>query len=308
MPVRRRGDVWWVDVQIGGQRIRRSAGPGATREEAKKLEAQIRAKHRRVQRGAHTLDDALARWLDGEARSLKSRKQLLYHVAVLRPFCAGKLLADAPDVAESFAKKYRDKVTNATINRKLAILRRICRLAYRVWHWLPEPIDQRIIMLQENNKRGTFLRAAQVEELAGACADPVAADMIRLAAFTGLRRSELFRAEYRDGLLYLAETKSGKPRAIPVPERVRAIAARLPLPITPTHLRKHFEAARKAAGLAVRFHDLRHTFASLLIQAGGSLSTVQELMGHSTIAITKDLYGHLETDHLAKTVRLLDKL
>jgi len=32
------------------------------------------------------------------------------------------------------------------------------------------------------------------------------------------------------------------------------------------------------------------------------------LMGHSTIAITKDLYGHLETDHLAKTVRLLDKL
>lgn len=58
----------------------------------------------------------------------------------------------------------------------------------------------------------------------------------------------------------------------------------------------------------VRFHDLRHTYASLLIQAGASLSLVQRLMGHSTIAITNDLYGHLTTEHLEAAVRLLDKL
>ena len=70
-----------------------------------------------------------------------------------------------------------------------------------------------------------------------------------------------------------------------------------------------FREATIAAGLVgVRFHDLRHTYASLLIQAGASLSTVQELLGHSSIAITKDLYGHLERDHLNRAVALLDKM
>lgn len=57
----------------------------------------------------------------------------------------------------------------------------------------------------------------------------------------------------------------------------------------------------------VTFHDLRHTYASLLLQRGARLSNVQELLGHSTIAITKDLYGHLEASHLEETVRLLEK-
>jgi integrase len=43
----------------------------------------------------------------------------------------------------------------------------------------------------------------------------------------------------------------------------------------------------------VRVHDLRHTFASLLIQNGESLAYVKDQLGHSSIAITVDLYGHL---------------
>jgi integrase len=42
-----------------------------------------------------------------------------------------------------------------------------------------------------------------------------------------------------------------------------------------------------------RFHDLRHTFGSLLIQDGASLAYVKEQMGHSTIQVTADVYGHL---------------
>ncbi len=42
-----------------------------------------------------------------------------------------------------------------------------------------------------------------------------------------------------------------------------------------------------------RFHDLRHTFGSLLIQDGASLAYVKEQMGHSSIQITVDTYGHL---------------
>ena len=59
-------------------------------------------------------------------------------------------------------------------------------------------------------------------------------------------------------------------------------------------VRKVFHALLKAAGVRqVRFHDLRHTFASLLLQQGESPVYVKEQMGHSSIQVTVDLYGHL---------------
>lgn len=65
--------------------------------------------------------------------------------------------------------------------------------------------------------------------------------------------------------------------------------------LDPSNLRDRvFYPLLKAAGLRkVRFHDLRHTFASLLLQQGESPVYVKEQMGHSSIAVTVDLYGHL---------------
>ena len=56
----------------------------------------------------------------------------------------------------------------------------------------------------------------------------------------------------------------------------------------------HFLPCLELAGLRrFRFHDLRHTFGSLLIQDGASLANVKDQMGHSSIQITVDTYGHL---------------
>ncbi|MGB9106780.1 MAG: tyrosine-type recombinase/integrase, partial [Terriglobales bacterium] len=56
----------------------------------------------------------------------------------------------------------------------------------------------------------------------------------------------------------------------------------------------HMAAALQAAGLRhFRFHDLRHTFGSLLIQDGASLAYVKDQMGHASIQVTADVYGHL---------------
>ncbi len=64
----------------------------------------------------------------------------------------------------------------------------------------------------------------------------------------------------------------------------------------------------KAAGLRqVRFHDLRHTFASLLLQQGESPVYVKEQMGHSSIQITVDLYGHLIPGGNKQAVDRLDE-
>ena len=64
-------------------------------------------------------------------------------------------------------------------------------------------------------------------------------------------------------------------------------------------LRNGFYACLDAAGLRrVRFHDLRHTFASLLIQQGANVKYVQQQLGHSSVSITLDVYSHLfEGDH-----------
>lgn len=69
-----------------------------------------------------------------------------------------------------------------------------------------------------------------------------------------------------------------------------------------------FYAVLKVSGLRkIRFHDLRHTFASLALQQGESPVYVKEQMGHSSIAITVDLYGHLIPGGNRQAVDRLDE-
>jgi len=74
-------------------------------------------------------------------------------------------------------------------------------------------------------------------------------------------------------------------------------------------VRKAFHQLLKTAGVRrVRFHDLRHTFASLLLQQGESPVYVKEQMGHSSINITVDLYGHLIPGGNIQAVDRLDQI
>lgn len=312
MPIRKRGAAWYVDVHLGGQRVVRSAGRGATRGEARELEAKIRRDLHAIRVGrapSHTIEQALARWLKGDARALRSYRKFLSHANALRPYIFRQPLTRAPDVAEEVKRAMlADGLANATVNRRLALLRRVCRLADAEWGWLDKPIPIRL--LPERNERHVYLSPAKVEALAQACPNPAAGDMCRLAAYTGLRRGEMFalgRANVVEGCLLLdASTKTGRPRMIPLPGAALDIASRLPLRVSDHQLRVSFEAARIAIGRPdLHFHDLRHTYASWLVQSGVPLRAVQELLGHSTLSMTQR-YSHLAPEHLREAVRKME--
>ena len=145
------------------------------------------------------------------------------------------------------------------------------------------------------------------------------AEMVRVSAYAGLRLGELLALRWRDvdfaghaltvGRAISAgvesSTKSGRVRRLPLPDQAAAALDRLsrredftgadervfcnPLGRTldPSALRRRYRRAQAAAGLRpLRWHDLRHTYGSLLAAAGVDLVTIQAAMGHSALATT----------------------
>lgn len=78
---------------------------------------------------------------------------------------------------------------------------------------------------------------------------------------------------------------------------------------SPTHVWTLFKKLLQVAGLpAVRFHDLRHSAATVLLAAGVDLRVVSELLGHSSVAITADIYGHVLPEMRREVVKKVDDL
>lgn len=309
MPVRRHAGKWEARVQHAGQRVSRTF---AHRPDALEWERRYRARledHRVGRTPAYGLEEALERWLKGEAAALKSHADLIKKVRTIYPFARGRALAELVGVAEALKKDAIERhAAPATVNRKLAILRRVARLAHRQWGWLAEPLGDRITLLPGERQRHVYLSPQEVKRIAAKAA-PRVRDAILLAALTGLRRGELLALRAgarRDGLLVLGETKSGRPRLVPLPAEAAKI--RLPIGLTVNQLDHGFRDAREAAGLKhARFHDLRHSYASWLVQGGSSLTVVRDLLGHSSLAVTSR-YAHLSEAHLRAAVRRLPRI
>ena len=74
-------------------------------------------------------------------------------------------------------------------------------------------------------------------------------------------------------------------------------------PLDPHVLREKFKNLQQRLGLPhITFHGLRHTFASMLVEAGGDVKTISIILGHSTVAMTLNLYVHPSEDAKRKAV------
>jgi len=138
---------------------------------------------------------------------------------------------------------------------------------------------------------------------------------VRLLLLTGCRRDEirtLCWSDYREGHLFLPDSKTG-PRTVWLSLPARKVLGRLPRkgqwvfpsprtsgPVSSTTLDNFWRLVREEAGIAdVRLHDLRHTYASIAIMQGESITTTGRLLGHSNPETTLK-YAHLSDDSVRK--------
>ena len=175
----------------------------------------------------------------------------------------------------------------------------------------------------ENNEKTRFLSDAERGRLLIACRAvrwPGLYALVLLALTTGGRKSELTGLRWCDldmarGIAHVGTTKNGDPKVLPlVPNVVTAIKT-LPM-VAPEHLvfrskrdcDKPFayeplyaQALRDAKITNFRFHDLRHSCASMLAQNGATLLEIADLLGHRQLQVTKR-YAHLATSHKSALV------
>jgi integrase len=78
-------------------------------------------------------------------------------------------------------------------------------------------------------------------------------------------------------------------------------------PVVPDHVSKAFRSAADRLGLPVRFHDLRHTSATLMLAAGVPLKVVSETLGHASIVVTADVYAHVTPDLKREAADAMDR-
>ena len=213
-----------------------------------------------------------------------------------------------------------------TSNRCLILLRYIFNLAIK-WE-IPGVINNpaRAVDLFENrDARETYLTQDQVRILFVALKqseNPALANIIQMLLLTGCRKREVLDAKWKNFNFerkqwVIPVTKNGKPRHIPLSDDVMRFLESLHriddcewvFPNEKTgkpyvSIFKSWDTARKLAGLSeVRIHDLRHSYASFLVNAGRSIYEVQKLLGHTQIRTTQR-YAHLSQETLLEATNV----
>jgi len=313
MGVFRRQNVWWIDYYASGQRKRERIGPNHRLAEemlAKRKAEVAEGKFFPERKTANTtFEEAALTFWEQHARYKKSAHGTKLLLNKLIAMFGNRKLADiTPLMVQEMRTEIKRHATAATANRYHAVLRAVFNRA-KDWRLFYGENPASIARLEkEPPHRLRYLNEHEIRKLLMFC-DSRILPVIICALATGMRRGEIMKLKWLDAdlehrIIYLTETKSGKPREIPIIETLHEMLSAMPrtseyvFDVPNITLRRCFEKALKEAGISgFRFHDLRHTFASHFIMRTANLPALQALLGHSTPVMTQR-YAHLSNSHL----------
>ena len=305
---RRQASEWAALVSLGGDPV----GEDAAR------------------RAILSLADYIDREYMPDARGrLRSFQNLVAYAGRIKRFMGRKALDEVTwgDVSAFKAALLAEGLAHGTVNRHLAMLRAVYNRAIRSGHhqganpaaspgMLPEQSRECVLRVDQDK---AFLLALNEDQ------NVVAATALALILVTGARKSEITRAEWRHVdfdrcELLVPRSKNGRPRRIPLaPAAIRllrlqrhrcAVDERFVFPgsepgKTIGDLRRIWERTKKAAKLPsdMRIHDLRHSMASRLANAGTPLNEISAVLGHRSLAVTQR-YAHFQPHRLVETAAI----
>lgn len=317
--------IFWMRFKCQGRRVHESTGfadRARAQEAHDRRRLQILEETRLGRKPDRTWDEAAGEWLIQRAgkRSLDKDREILRW---LHPYLGGQRLSRIDrEMLETIRRAKIRATSPSTANRYMALVRAIFRAAWRDWEWTDGV--PKIGMSRVTAGRTITLNPEQAAHLIAELPPHLAA----MAAFTletGLRRHNVTHLRWDQidlerQLLWLSgdRMKGGKPLGIPL----SALAARIlrqqigahpefvfvfqGKPVYQTSTRA-FKMAVQRAGLPdIRWHDLRHVWASRLAQAGTPMLALQELGGWQSPAMVRR-YAHFEVEHLRAYVERPDE-
>jgi len=245
-------------------------------------------------------------------RSWKRDELCLRH---LKDFFKGRKLSDIQpqDVDDYKASRLRE-VAPATVNRELEVLRHLFHLAERWNKFFGKNPASRAGLLPLNNHKERILSLDEEKRLLNAC-DPYMRNIIITALYTGMRKGEVISLKWENvdldnGIITIDQTnaKSKKARRIPINSVIRRLLLEQRLKsagndyvflsskgspyLRQDSLNRAFTLALQKADIkGLRFHDLRHTAATRMIESGFSIVAVKEILGHASLDMTMR-YAH----------------
>ncbi len=335
MSLTKRGQKWWLDITYNGKRIRESTGTSN-----KKLAEQIEAKRRmelvegkyfdKGQGDKRTFENMANRYMqdcaDRKAPGTQERDNTsLRH---LLPVFGNMYLSQiAPaQIAGYKVQRENEGASPKSINHELGFCKHAFNIAIREWEWVRDNPFMKVSAEKLPQPRVRYLTTEEFEKLYQTCNERLK-PIVLLAVQSGMRQGNVLSLKWQDvdlgrGIITLEHTKNGERLGLPMNETVQGLLSGLN---KVRHINSDFvfhdkagnrltrqailhsfkRACRKAGIQDFRFHDLRHTFASWLVQNGVDLYRVQRLLGHKTGEMTRR-YAHLAPDNLRTAVRVLD--
>ena len=228
------------------------------------------------------------------------------------------------DIETYRAKRLSAGVKKSTTNREMALLKKMFHLAVDWGYCAENPVVKVKLFPERDNLKERVLSAEEETRLLAHC-PPHLAPIVVFALNTGMRRGEILglrwdQVDPSGKSIRVTRTKSGRDRSVPLNEAAAEVikAQRqksrgsyvFPSMKGGEYMKSvahSFARACRLAGITgLRFHDLRHTFATRLIRQGADIITVQALLGHHSVTVTQR-YTHTGADEKRRAVDALSR-